>query len=86
MSENKNPIVDVVRAELEKGTDTTREEFRRELDRRTDDARDEVGARLVDLTEEYFPEEVQQRRRKTAAAAFAAGVGAGVAASRLLGR
>lgn len=86
MTENKNPIVDTVREELEKGTGSAKQEVRRELDRRTDGARDEVGARLVDLTEDYFPEEVKRRRRRAAAVAFAAGVGAGAAASRFLGR
>lgn len=93
MSEDSNPIANVVRTELEKGREAARREFqknaeeaRQELDRRTDGARSEMGARIVDLTEEYFPEEVTRRRRRGMATAFAAGVGAGIAARHFLGR
>ena len=93
MSEDRSPIADVVRTELEKGTDSARREVDRRaeealqgIDRRADVARGEVGARLIDLTEEYFPEEVARRRRRGMAMAFAAGVGAGAAARHFVRR
>lgn len=93
MQVNKNAIADTVRTEFEKGTDSALQEFeksaeevRRELDRRTDGARDQLGERIVDLSEEYFPEAVARRRRRQMAVAFTAGVGAGVAARHFLGR
>ncbi|AEN04727.1 hypothetical protein [Halolamina sp.] len=46
-----------------------------------------LGERMIDLTEEYFPAEVTARRRRTAAAAFAAGLAIGaVGAGYLSGR
>lgn len=45
-----------------------------------------LGERMVDLTEEYFAEEVAARRRRTAAAAFAAGVVVGAAGVSYLRR
>jgi F0F1-type ATP synthase membrane subunit b/b' len=91
--DTKGRFVDVVRTEFERGTDTARrnlernaQEAREELDRRTDEARDEFGDRVVDMTEEYFPEAVAKRRRKTAAIAFAAGLGVGAVTSLLLRR
>lgn len=94
MSEDtKATVVDAVRAEFERGTDTARKEFERnaedardELDRRADDVRKGLGARVVDLTEEYFQEEVSRRRRKVAVAAFGAGVAVGAVTTIVLGR
>lgn len=48
--------------------------------------RKRVGERMVDLTEEYFPEEVAARRRKIAGAAFGAGVIVGAAAGAYMRR
>lgn len=45
-----------------------------------------LGERMVDLTEEYFTEEVAARRRRTAATAFAAGVVVGAAGVRYFTR
>lgn len=45
-----------------------------------------LGERMVDLTEEYFPEEVAARRRRSAAAAFLAGVAVGAVSVRTLSR
>jgi urease accessory protein UreF len=45
-----------------------------------------LGERMVDLTEEYFAEEVTARRRRTAATAFAAGVAVGAVGMRLVSR
>ena len=47
-------------------------------------ARHQIAERTLDLTEEYFPAEVAARRRKAAAAGFAAGlVVGGAIGSRL---
>jgi len=46
--------------------------------------RKRVGERMVDLTEEYFPEEVAARRRKIAGAAFGAGVVVGAVGGAFL--
>lgn len=94
MSEDtKSKVVDVVRAEFERGTDTARKEFernaeeaRQEIDRRADDARKGLAPSIVDLTEEYFGEEIARRRRKVAGAAFATGVAVGLVTYRFLGR
>lgn len=48
--------------------------------------REHLGERMVDLTEEYFPAEVAERRRKIAGIAFGAGVVVGAVGSRLLRR
>lgn len=40
-------------------------------------ARHQLAERTLDLTEEYFPEEVASRRRRVAAAGFAAGLAVG---------
>lgn len=48
--------------------------------------RHRLGERMVDLTEEYFPEEVSARRRRIAAAAFAAGVAVGTVGASSLSR
>lgn len=45
-----------------------------------------LGKRMIDLTEEYFPEEVAARRRKITGAAFGAGVLVGAVGSALLRR
>ncbi|QKY21299.1 hypothetical protein B4589_013295 [Halolamina sp. CBA1230] len=49
-------------------------------------ARHQLAERTLDLTEEYFPAEVAARRRKVAAAGFAAGVVVGAAADAALRR
>jgi hypothetical protein len=49
-------------------------------------ARHRLAERTIDLTEEYFPEEVAARRRKVAAAGFAAGLVVGGAAGAMLRR
>lgn len=48
--------------------------------------REQLGERMVDLTEEYFPAEVAARRRKIAGIAFGAGVVVGAVGGRLLRR
>ena len=45
-----------------------------------------LGKRMIDLTEEYFTEEVAARRRRTAGTAFAAGVAVGAAGVAYLSR
>lgn len=45
-----------------------------------------LGERMIDLTEEYFAEEVAARRRRTASAAFAAGVAVGALGVSYLSR
>jgi len=45
-----------------------------------------LGERMVDLTEEYFAEEVAARRRRSAATAFVAGVAVGAVGVRYLWR
>lgn len=49
-------------------------------------ARHQLAERTLDLTEEYFPEEVAARRRKAAAAGFAAGLVVGGVAGAVLRR
>lgn len=70
---------------------TARERFeamkRRALEsEETAAVRKHLGDRMLDLTEEYFPEEVAARRRKTAATAFGAGVVVGAVGGALLRR
>jgi hypothetical protein len=48
--------------------------------------RERLGERMVDLTEEYFPAEVAERRRKIAGVAFGAGVIVGAVGGALLRR
>lgn len=48
--------------------------------------REHLGERMVDLTEEYFPAEVAERRRKTAGLAFGTGLIVGAIGDALLRR
>lgn len=49
-------------------------------------ARHQLAERTLDLTEEYFPEEVASRRRRAAAMGFAAGLVVGGIATSVLRR
>jgi|AntRauTorcE11898_2_1112593.scaffolds.fasta_scaffold05265_2 hypothetical protein len=49
-------------------------------------ARHQLAERTLDLTEEYFPEEVASRRRRAAAMGFAAGMVVGGVAGTALRR
>ena len=49
-------------------------------------ARHQLAERTLDLTEEYFPAEVAARRRRVAAAGFAAGVAVGAVAGAAIRR
>lgn len=79
-------LPETLREEIEKQTETAkqqlegrRETAREQLEGRTELARVELGERLFDLGEEYFPEVAKRRRRNVAATAFVAGVSTGIA-------
>lgn len=86
MAVSKPKLPESLREEIEKQTETARKQLedrtdgaREHLEGHTESARAELGERLFDLGEEYFPEVAQRRRRNVAAAAFVAGVSAGIA-------
>lgn len=74
------------RTEIGERSERARQRAMEEFEHQAEGARRELGERLVDLTEEYFPEATRRRRRRAAAAAFAAGVGAGFLARHALRR
>ena len=77
---SREGIESTAREELDRRTESVREEFAR----RKGETRAELGERLFDLGEEYFPEEASRRRRKYASAGFVVGLAAGFIARHLL--
>ena len=78
---------------IEHPTDAAREQFdrgaealRQEFERRTDETRLELGDRVFDLAEEYFPETADRRRRQTLSVGFVVGLAIGFVARHLLDR
>jgi hypothetical protein len=63
-----------------------RESMRAEATRRADSARRELGERVIDATDDYFPEAVRQRRRRDIAGGMVIGLAVGFFARHLLGR
>lgn len=58
---------------LENTQSQATEQARHEVQRRTTDAKEELGTLVLDLAEEYFPEQSRARRRKTMSQAFLTG-------------
>ncbi|PSP75435.1 hypothetical protein BRC81_15525 [Halobacteriales archaeon QS_1_68_20] len=73
-------IEGVARERLDERAETVREE----LERRTDETKMELGERLFDLGEEYFPQVAAQRRRQLVSAGFLVGLAAGFLARHLM--
>ncbi|MEF8773405.1 MAG: hypothetical protein V5A37_01650 [Halobacteriales archaeon] len=93
MKDTKFQLPETLRAELDRNAEDARdrlegrtEQTRRKVDERADVAKEELGERLFDLGEEYFPEVARRRQRRVAATAFAAGVAAGAVGRHLLDR
>lgn len=57
-----------------------------EASRQVDNVKQDVGPRVVDATEEYFPEETKERRRRDMVRGFLVGVGVGFLLRYALGR
>lgn len=64
--------------QVEQVKEQVRERARTEAKRTADNARVELGKLLLDATEEYFPEQVQARRRQDMAQGFVAGLVVGL--------
>lgn len=72
---------------------TARDEFQKqaevargEVEKQADEKREELGYRVFDLAEAYFPEAATDRRRRYLATGAAIGVGAGFVLRHVLDR
>lgn len=63
-----------------------KERAKEEASRQVDNVKQDVGPRVVDATEEYFPEETKERRRRDTVRGFLVGVGIGYLLRYALGR
>ncbi len=79
-SETRERIEGMAREQLDDRAESVREEF----ERRTDETKNELGERLFDLGEEYFPEVAARRRRQMVSAGFVVGLAVGFGARHLL--
>jgi hypothetical protein len=97
IEDTKSTVKNAVRTGVESNGSGRTEAARESLDRRAESVRDEferrkgetkqeLGKRLFDLGEEYFPEEAARRRRRVASVGVVVGFAAGFVARHLLDR
>lgn len=72
--DTKGRVADVV----EETRDRFTEAVKTEAERRAETTRQEFGEVVIELTDEYFPEAVQRRRRRDIVSGFALGFVAGI--------
>lgn len=63
-----------------------KERAKEEAARQVDNVKQDFGTRVVDATEEYFPEETKERRRRDTVRGFLVGVGIGFLLRYAFGR